>query len=131
MRTIGATVVACLGLAACVPGTRGDEITMNERIYRRGPEGLVRMGLACYLLEGGSGESAVGGGSEDFSYKAVSARGVLTVEVRSRQSLLAERRYDHTFAISGIPDEFTVLTNAGDEYRFRYWGSRDCDIARE
>ncbi len=120
--------LALLGAGACEP-----QVNMNERVFKRDPDGFRVQSLACYLLSEGSGwagsssgGSSLGGGADDFSQNTTAEHGVLTVEARSDDRLLFRRQYDTAFARSGRVDEFTVMTNKGDEYRFRYWGSDDC-----
>jgi hypothetical protein len=119
-RSLGWALAAGFGLSAC------SELSINERMFQRGPDGFRASGQACYPLEDGS-SSAAGGGGGDFSYEATAENGVLTVEVRTDASPPIRRQYDRAFARSGMRDEFTVMTAAGQQYLFRYWGSNPCD----
>jgi hypothetical protein len=123
-------LAVCSGLVAC-----GPKLTINERVEQLGDGPHLSEGRGCFPIEG-EGESSAGSGSSagdvdgDFVYRMATARGLMTLEIRSGGNVLAERRYDEAFARSGTVDDFTVRTLAGKEYRLRYWGSLGCDIDR-
>jgi hypothetical protein len=108
--------------AACSP-----TVSINERIAKRDGERFSMKALACYGLGDGI-SSGSGGGGGDFAQSTSVTNGVLKIEVRTDGRLLVQRTYDQAFAHSGRVDDFTVATTSGDEYRFVYWGSSDCEL---
>jgi hypothetical protein len=119
LRYAGFALAAGIGLSAC------SELSINERIFKRGPDGLRATTQICLPLEDGSSGGG-GGGGEDFWYETHAENGVVSVEVLSGESNRVTRRYDTDFARSGVTDEFTFVTSKGEEYLFRFWGSNPC-----
>jgi hypothetical protein len=49
------------------------------------------------------------------------------VSVSSGGEVIAERRYDAAFLVTGDVDVIEVTTKRGDQYELRYWGGPACD----
>jgi hypothetical protein len=128
LRHIVFMLIACLGVGGC-----GSSYLLNETIEKRGPEGVKPGGAGCYPVETGpfvSGSWGSGGGDGEVFHNVEAKDGVVTVQVHSGGQLLATRRYDQDFADSGKVDVIKVLSLAGREYEFRYWGSKTCEAVK-
>jgi hypothetical protein len=120
VRNLGLVLIAGVGLGAC------SDLSMNERVFVRGPDGFQAKQSACYSLEVGT-SSGSGGGNGDFEISSMASDGVLSVRVESGDKPPVTRRYDRDFARSGVIDEFTFTTVGGQQFLFRYWGSDPCE----
>ncbi len=115
----GFLLAAGAGLSAC------SDLSINERVFRRGPEGWETSSVVCFPLEHG-GDLWTGGGNATYSMSSMVRDGVVYVEAKSGDLPTVARRYDREFARSGKVDEFTFTTISGEQFFFRYWGSDPC-----
>ncbi|HXN33980.1 MAG TPA: hypothetical protein VN894_19065 [Polyangiaceae bacterium] len=128
-------LAASLALLSC-SGVTGvsESVVVNERMFLRMGDTLVPEGAGCSSTslpasEGaGASSGSSGSGNGDISVTEGAEGNFFVVRVFSGQSLLALRRYTVSMLRSGQVDEFTVASQSGATYVFRYWGGSCTDL---
>jgi hypothetical protein len=121
---LGATAIATAAAAAlgsCSDG--GEEVVVNERIFRLEGSTLTSQGGGCSNMKlPGGGSPQTGGGLGDFSFAEGTEGDAFVVRVYSDAELLASRSYNAVRLRFSQVDEFSVTTHSGAVYVLRYWG---------
>ena len=123
-----AATTALTSILCCSDG--GERVTVNERMFLRVGDALMPEGAGCFQTKiPSSGQASSGGGNGDVALQEGAEGDAFVVRVFSNQALLAARSYSVAMLNSGQVDEFTVTTQSGAVYVFRYWGGACADLS--